>query len=212
MTQEQFAHRIMADYLALHSTGVTELTGKRRDRRSSQARMMDAAGVEGGGEGRFGGLSKMFPMFAGERPKALAAALKRGKGKIYRRALKAAMGQAERLGYRRSPKSRTRRAARPGVAPHQGLSYCKRCKVEHTKSQHRFHGPGSFDRTHLFAFGPRSNPPAKKIYGQLLLIVAKKTAAHRCDAKCSAAGHIYKHPFTSKPSIYGLPDGSLLIR
>lgn len=211
MTQEQFAQRIMADYVAMYSSGVTELTGKRRDRRAGRERMMDTADAETI-EGRFGGLSKMFPEFAGERPKALAAALRRGKGKVYRRAHKAAMGQAERLGYRRAPKRSAEQVARQTVTGHKGRASCIHCKFPHTRGQHRFHGPGSFERTHLFAFGPKRNPPAKKIYGQLLQIVAKKTGPHRCDAECRAAGHIYKHPFTSKPSIYGLPDGSLLIR
>ena len=57
------------------------------------------------------------------------------------------------------------------------------------------------------------NPPLTKIYSRLIEIKASKAGMpHRCDDKCRAAGHRFRHPFTSKACVYGLPDGSILIK
>jgi hypothetical protein len=60
----------------------------------------------------------------------------------------------------------------------------------------------------------RSNPPtgATLIYGQVDCIYATKKQNHICDAECKRNGHRYYHKFTSKPKMYGLPDGTLLIK
>lgn len=50
-----------------------------------------------------------------------------------------------------------------------------------------------------------------KIYGRLISIRAQKTDPHVCDAECKRYHHMYEHVFTSKPSIYGTPDGKTLI-
>lgn len=57
----------------------------------------------------------------------------------------------------------------------------------------------------------KHNPPNTKIYGRLIEIRAQKTGKHICDAECKRYNHMYVHKFTSKPSIYGTPDGSTLI-
>mgnify|MGYP001570164538 CR=1 FL=1 len=66
---------------------------------------------------------------------------------------------------------------------------------------------------------PSMNPRKSKvnsngvlIYGEVQTIYAKKTQNHRCDDDCKAHGHKYYHKFTSKPKMYGLPDGTLLIK
>src|SRR5262245_20781647 len=47
------------------------------------------------------------------------------------------------------------------------------------------------------------------IYGQVQTIYAKKTQPHVCDDDCKAHNHQYYHKFSSKPKMYGLPDGTL---
>lgn len=55
------------------------------------------------------------------------------------------------------------------------------------------------------------NPNRTLIYGCVETIYAKKTQSHICDDDCKAHGHKYYHKFSSKPKMYGLPNGDLLI-
>ena len=66
-------------------------------------------------------------------------------------------------------------------------------------------------------------PPAKKnptqskkvvlIYGRVIRVIAKKTQAHsNCDAECKKCNHEYFHDFKAGAVMYGLPDGSILIK
>lgn len=56
------------------------------------------------------------------------------------------------------------------------------------------------------------NPKATLIYGKVNRIIATKTQKHICDAECKKHGHRYYHDFSSQAQMYGLPDGSLLIK
>jgi hypothetical protein len=87
-----------------------------------------------------------------------------------------------------NPKKLTRKKARTMLHRHEYTS----------RKQQRF-------------LGARASGYPRKNYGQLLEMRMKRTGPHRCDAKCAAAGHRYKHVFKSKPTVYGLPNGSILI-
>jgi hypothetical protein len=58
-----------------------------------------------------------------------------------------------------------------------------------------------------------SNPSSVPIYGRVLRIEAEKTWSHEYGGKPSKGSQKYFHDFSTKNAvIYGLPDGSLLIK
>jgi len=59
---------------------------------------------------------------------------------------------------------------------------------------------------------PLANPRRVLVYGNLIRIEAQKTQPHRCDPGCKRVKHCYFHDFKPGAKIYGLPDGSLLIK
>lgn len=261
-----------------------------------------------------GGVGILYPELirAGVAPGVAAKAIARGKGIIYRRLHAAA--RWELAAY--IPEAK-RYEQKPVIPPHRKLTRkCKRCKIWHGKGEHRFHGPGAFQQTHLFAFNPpmkyvnfkyvitrviqgrssywsfngwqsdsrfaekfvsgdeaqrwieknvlynafpermgrltrQQNPVPRRrkvkrrsmaprrmsdlskkerleyeryrrsanprrgavmIYGQVEKVFAKKSQKHKCDAACKKTGHRYWHAFKVKPRMYGLPDGSILIK
>lgn len=254
-TLEQAVDARLTEFREMAESGTTELTGKARRE----------AGHEGEVIARYGGLKPMYPELQAipDSPKAIAAAIRRGEGKVYNRVYRAVEAAMVRKGFE---PGRVKSKGRPTEPPHVGRQYCKHCRDFHTKGQHRSHGAGSFHRTHLFAFNPpmtvakakvifathmqaarkrklaryeqaqlrqasqvlrRSRQPAMnpkkrncpnprqgvtKIYGKVLRIEAQKTGKHWCDAECKKCGHRYYHDFRVKPTMYGLPDGSILIK
>lgn len=81
--------------------------------------------------------------------------------------------------------------------------------------------PGSFIEAkngRYYVLKPKrvKNPQSKRlvrIYGRVLKIEAQKTGAHRnCDAECKRCQHKYVHDFRPGAVMYGLPDGSILIK
>jgi hypothetical protein len=284
--QDQHIRHRMAMLREEVRSGATEMTGKT---------YRDASGRIAGRFG--GGMSILYPelRYSGLTPKQASDAVGRGKGKRWKRLYRA----AKREVVREYGKARRWYRGRLSEAPHPGYVYCKHCREFHSRNEHRFHGAGSFNRTHLFSFGgknpvrrnpydaieieaptraaaikavqrylwggddvvktrqirpgvflitvmraferrnpvrysrggrvnrskavgvrrvrgklARRNPyraPGVKIYERLSKVYAQKGPGHKCDPKCKRAGHWYYHVFTSRPKMYGLANGDVLI-
>jgi hypothetical protein len=137
----------LTDFLDAAESGVTEMTGRIR-----------RGGDRDDVVGRFGGIKKSYPELAAisAGPKQIAAAIRRGKGRTFETVRGLMETQMSKAGFE---PARRRSPGRPTVAPHEPVKpTCMHCHGMHTTNQHRFHGVGSFHRTHLWAF----NPPADK--------------------------------------------------
>lgn len=138
------------------TSGVSHLTGK------VIGLDPDAAYGMGPKIRRIGGVKKSYKSLAmvEDSPASIAAAIARGKGKVYDRVRSAVRHGLERTGeFDRV----SRPAGRRTVQPHAGRRYCFHCREVHTKGQHVSHGAGSFHRTHLFSFGN----PGGRAFGDL---------------------------------------------
>lgn len=163
------------------------------------------------------GFMQMFPEVqrAGMTPGEAAKSIELGKGKRFNRLARAIVDQ-----YHIDTRKRGR--GHLSVSPHGGNRKCKHCEAFHSKSEHRFHGKGSFHATHMFSFNPRrkrnpcgmqKNPVVSTvIYGRVLAIEAQKTQKHVCDDECKSYQHRYRHDFKPGAVMYGLSDGSILIK
>lgn len=203
---EQNIHARMLEIRDMVESGATESVGK------------TYRGADDKIAGRHrGGMSKMFPELAraGVTPGQAAEAINRGRGRVYDR-LYRTMVRMYGSGHHRG-------RGRLTVEPHKAITRkCRHCEELHSASEHRFHGSGSYHETHLFSFNPRmtknkcglrQNPVIQTvIYGKVLAIEAQKTQKHVCDDECKQYGHRYRHDFTTPVVMYGLSDGSILLK
>lgn len=200
---EQTIYSRMMEIREVVRSGATEMVGK------------TYRGASGKIEGHFkGGMSEAFPELAragltpGEAAKVIES---RARGIRFKRLYRAIADE-----YHLSTRKRSRGPL--VIHRHPGNRRCKHCRELHSKPEHRFHGPGSFHSTHAFSFNPmrkkfRKNPSAVVvIYGRVLAIEAMKTGKHLCDRECKRYGHKYRHDFKPGAVMYGLDDGSILIR
>jgi hypothetical protein len=124
--------------------GSTELTGKAQAWRDEQGQIQHGRRFGGGFKLIFPELEKL-PW----SPKEIALAIERGSGDRFttiRSSVRDYLSDYVQDVKPRKPEKRT-------VKPHQALRVaCKICGLMHGKNAHRFHGKGSFHRTHLWGF------------------------------------------------------------
>jgi hypothetical protein len=192
-TLSQAVDARLQDMREVFQSGVTEQTGR---------------GIRAGGSGpgsrdyvgRIGCAKPAFPELRYEKagPQAIAAAIQRGGGVVYDRVRSMVERDLSNLEW--APERKKRSPGRPTVAPHPPVRrYCQKCRAFHTKSQHRFHGAGSFHRTHLFAFNPRRQRigRARKVF---------------YDREIGTDPGPYKHDFKAPgPPMYRTADNKILI-
>lgn len=170
--EQETAHRL-ATIAELYDISDTHLTGR------------GISEYEGGPiVGRFGGFKKSFHELrrVDDSPKAIAAAIRKGSGKVFDRVYTAVKASVEAEGFK---PARRRSPGRPTEPPHEGRPYCVHCREFHTKGQHRSHGAGSFHRTHLFSFGgnPMKLATARRVFAELM----KRSRAGKLTDKERAA-------------------------
>lgn len=187
MNVEQATDARLQELRDVARSGVTERTGK-------AARLRSGSGDEERGR-RVRGMrsSELSRLPLSDTPKKIAASITRGKGKVYRR-----IRQAVRLEMSKYfPEARKRSPGRPVIPAHKRMTKaCKACGVAHSKSEHRFHGPGSFHRTHLFSFNPN-------MHGKTV-ILRRKRVRPAVGGKHRVFGRrVRKNPPDAPVKIYG---------
>jgi len=204
--EEATEARIAQIYDAMVS-GPSEMTGKARRE----------YGHEGAFVGRFGGVKPAFRELrhVGAGPKQIGAAIARGKGKVFTQVYEAAREEMEREGFKPA-RARARSRGRLTVAPHKRLRrYCLHCRSFHAKGEHRFHGAGSFHRTHLFSFNKkkkaRSNPSGRAV-GAVRGRRIGRIVEIRYERDFGRKPGYYKHVFRVPASVYCMPDKSVRVR
>lgn len=211
---EQMTALRLGEIADITESGIGEMTGKLRYDYVPEGFQEKRGEVVG----RFGGIKGGFKELESlnESPKVIAAAIRRGSGVVFDRVYGTVRNAVAKLGYR---PARKRSRGKPVIPAHPGNRKCRHCGALHTTDSHRFHGAGSFHRTHLWGF----NPPARRkkslsgvkrtvIYGRVLRIEAKKTQKHICDDECKKFNHSYFHDFKPGAVMYGLPNGDILIK
>lgn len=143
---EQATQARLAEIRDIARSGQTELTGKHAVTRMGESDEFHSR--------HFGGMRSAFPELSRlpdrDTPKKMAAAIDRGKGKVYRRVHDAVQRSLS------TQFAKPRTPEKPTVPAHRRLTRkCKTCGKLHGKSQHRFHGEGAMARTHLFSFNPK---------------------------------------------------------
>jgi hypothetical protein len=90
----------------------------------------------------------------------------------------------------------------------------KRSQAAKRKALYAMYDKGGPDGMKILKPGRfKHNPSMTKIYNRVVKIYASKAGMpHNCDAECKKHGHNYVHHFKQKACIYGLPDGSLLVK
>lgn len=180
-------------------SGQTALTGK-------TVRVRDSAGEESRSR-RFGGMRAAFPELRRlpdrDSPQKIAAAVERGRGKVYQR-LRATVRRELEPWVR---EARTRKE-RPAVPAHSALTAkCKTCHVVHGKDQHRFHGKGAFHSTHLFSFNPDMKNPRLKHLKYTTLPDGRKFPIYKGEV----LSRVPASAFTAKDEAEGSPRTRLIL-
>lgn len=185
MNLEQFVEWRLSDIKAEALSGVSEMTGKVR------REYYDSPHDYGRIVGRYGGLNIEELQRAGVSPGRAARAIEAGKGKVYDRIVEEVVRSGERQGL--AP-ARKRSPGKPTIPPHAGRVYCAHCRTMHTKGQHRFHGAGSFHRTHLFAFkNPMTVTEASRVFADLMGLARRRSLTVEERAKLARASQVIRY-------------------
>jgi len=159
-TLDEITDMRLSEFADLAESGITEMTGKLKYSGRSD---WDAGEVVG----RFGGLKPGYPemMRLSAGPKAIAKSIRKGSGLAYERIRQVVREAMAAKGYE---PAKVRSPGKATVPAHEAIRHCARCQTAHTKGQHRFHGKGSFHKTHLWGFNPMTVQRAAAIHRNLM--------------------------------------------